>query len=240
MIVRVAIALAGLAWALPAEARGIDCAKASTRLEKTICADPKLLEADSELAALYTEALGQFKGAIAAYVRLDQSTWLSRFRQIGVPGADVAWCEIGDKACILGELKQRIQAFYSGMYRHGGVYLGPGGRKLLLFPEHGNGYALRVYDPARLPDAHIATLRDEAAAAMWDGPDFMVAMMGDGNGFGLPPLEKGVPDGCQLRLLPQALSIRVWQKGYCAGRDYAGAYRRDLAQTLQDYETDLH
>lgn len=233
MIVRIAIALVLLGWALPAEARGIDCAKASTRLEKTICSDPQLLEADGELAGLYAQALGEFKGAIAAYVRLDQATWLSRFRQIGVPGADAAWCEIGDRACILEELKRRIQAFYSGSYRYGGVYLGPGGRKLLLFPQHGNGYALRVFDPAHLPDAHIATLQDQDAG-MWDGPDFMVARMGDGNGLDLPPLETGVPDGCQLRMLPQALSIRVWQKGACGGRDYAGTYRRDLAQTLAD------
>ena len=58
MIVRIGIVLALAAWALPAGARGIDCAKASTRLEKTICADAKLLEADSELASLQAAALG--------------------------------------------------------------------------------------------------------------------------------------------------------------------------------------
>ena len=238
MIVRIGIAAVLAAWGLPLEARGIDCAKASTRLEKTICSDPKLLEADGELASLYAAALGEFKGAIAAYVRLDQATWLARFRQIGVPGEDAAWCEIADRACILDEMKRRHQTFYSGTYRNSGVYLGPGGSKLLLFPEHGNGYALRVYDPAHLPDAHVATLGEDRAA-MWDGPDFMVAKMGDGNGLDLPPLVKDVPDGCELRLLPQALSIRVWQKGHCGGRDYAGTYRRDLTQTLADYETSI-
>ena len=37
----------------PAQAAGIDCTKAKTVLEKAICADPKLLKLDQEMAALY-------------------------------------------------------------------------------------------------------------------------------------------------------------------------------------------
>lgn len=235
MIFRFATAFALTFWTLPAQARGIDCTKASTKLEKAICADPQLLERDGELAGLYAQALTEFKGAIAAYVRKDQAEWLARFRQIGVPGEDAAWCEIADKPCIREELQRRIQTFYSGTYRNSGVYLAADGRKLLLWPGTGNGYSLRVFDPRYLPDAHIATLQQDRAA-LWDGPDFMVARMGDGSGLDLPPLEKGVPDGCELRMAPAALSIRVWQKGHCGGRDYAGSYRRDLTQTLAAYE----
>jgi hypothetical protein len=238
MIARMAIALAVAAWTLPAEARGIDCAKAATRLEQTICSDPQLLERDAELAGLYAQALTEFKGAIAPYVRKDQATWLARFRLIGMAGEESAWCEIADKACIREELMRRIRTFYSGTYRNSGVYLAADGRKLLLSPGAGNGYTLRVFDPKHLPDAHIATLQDDRAA-MWDGPDFMVAKMGDGSGLELPRPEKDVPDGCELRTLPTALSIRVWQKGHCGGRDYAGTYRRDLDQTLADYELSI-
>lgn len=238
MLKQIGIVLTVLLWALPAEARGIDCTKATTRLEKTICADPQLRERDAELAGLYAQALTEFNGAIAPYVRKDQMAWLARFRQIGVPGEDAAWCKIADKACIREELMRRIQTFYSGTYRNSGVYLAPDGRKLLLFPAKGNGYTLRVFDPKHLPAAHIATLQDDRAA-LWDGPDFMVAKMGEGNGLELPPIEAGVKDGCELRLLPASLSIRVWQKGSCGRRDYAGTYRRDLSQILADYETSI-
>ena len=71
---------------------------------------------------------------------------------------------------------------------------------------------------------------------MWDGPGTMVARMGDGNG--LPG--KGAAGACVLRLTPAALSITVAQTGRCGGRNYAGSYRRDLAQTLADYEFELH
>jgi hypothetical protein len=111
-------------------------------------------------------------------------------------------------------MRSRVDDIESGTYAHSGVYMAADGRKLLLSPRRANGYALRIF---KLPDANVASL-DEASAAMWDGPD---------------------RDGCTLRLAPSPLSIRVWQKGTCGGRDYSGSYRRDLAQTLADYEFEL-
>jgi hypothetical protein len=167
-------------------------------------------------------------------VRRDQAAWLQSFRAIGVD--DNGGCTLDDKACIRQEMRSRVDDVESGTYAHSGVYLAADGRKLLLSPRRANGYALRIF---KLPDANVASL-DEASAAMWDGPDFMVAKMGDANGLPLPNPQGGPdPDGCTLRLAPSPLSIRLWQKGACGGHDYSGSYRRDLAQTLADYEFEL-
>lgn len=58
-----------------AQAAGIDCAKAKTAVEKTICADPKLREADAAVAEAFAEALAASPDAAA--VRADQRAWLS-------------------------------------------------------------------------------------------------------------------------------------------------------------------
>jgi uncharacterized protein YecT (DUF1311 family) len=233
-------ALLGLCALAPAaQARGIDCLKAATPLEKAICADPVMLDYDARIAAAYATALTVWKGAIAAYVRKDQAAWLGALRAIGTDD-DNGGCTLDDRPCLRAEMLARVETLESGTYVHGGVYLAPDGRKLLLIPRRANGYALRVFRPSALPDENIASL-DEPRAALWDGPDFLVAQMGDGNGLPLPnPLGGPDPDGCTLRIAPAPLSMRVWQTGSCGGKDYAGTYRRDLAQTLADYAFELY
>ena len=233
-----AAAVGGAFLAAPcAQARGIDCAKAATRLEKAICADPVLLEYDGRIAAAYARALESWKGAIASYVRRDQAAWLTLFRNTN---EEEGGCSIDDRDCLRQEMLVRVDAIESGAYASSGVYLAPDGRKLLIMPRTAHNYRLRVFKPASLPDQHVASL-DQDRAALWDGLDFMVAQMGDGNGLPLPNPQDGPdPDGCTLRLAPVALSVRVWQTGYCGGRDYAGVYKRDLTQTLADYELELH
>ncbi len=229
---RVALVIAALLTPATAQARGIDCKKAATALEKTICGDKEMLEADEAIAGLYARALTAWNGAIAAYVRRDQATWLSGFRRIGSKDADDIVCEIADKPCIRDELRRRVADLESGTYANSGVYIAADGRKLLLSPRAGNGYHLRVFDPKRLPN-HVTTL-DQSDAAMWDGPNAMVAKMGDANSLPLP-----AGDGCTLRMTPAALAMTVVQKGKCGGRNYAGSYARKLDQTLGDYEVSL-
>jgi hypothetical protein len=79
------------------------------------------------------------------------------------------------------------------------------------------------------------TSLEEERAALWGGPNAMVAKMGDANGA---PLAGA--GGCTLRLVPTPLAITVTQTGRCGGYGYAGSYRRDLAQTLADYQFELH
>lgn len=58
----------------PVRAGGIDCAKAKTAVEKTICADPKLLAADAAVAEAFAEAVAASPDPAA--VRAGQRAWL--------------------------------------------------------------------------------------------------------------------------------------------------------------------
>lgn len=59
----------------PARAGGIDCAKAKTAVEKTICADPRLLAADAAVAEAFAAAVAASPDPAA--VRAGQRDWLA-------------------------------------------------------------------------------------------------------------------------------------------------------------------
>lgn len=238
-----AVALCALAPSAQAKGteqdRGINCARAATKLEKLTCADPKLMEYDSRIGGAYARALGEWNGAIAAYVRADQKQWRKEFLTIEKPDGEIEPpCEIADTACIRDFLKVRTDDIESGAYRHSGVYLGPGGKKMLVYPGLANRFRLKLFDPADT-DHVIQTLNDDTdTAAMWDGPVTMIAKMGDASG--LPFAASGKGGDCRLRLATAPLAMTVTQTGKCGGVSYAGSYRRDLTQTTLDYELDLH
>ncbi|HEX5184102.1 MAG TPA: lysozyme inhibitor LprI family protein [Allosphingosinicella sp.] len=81
-----------------AKAASFDCGKASTLVERQICADPKLSAADVRLAGLYQRALAVTPRQ--ADVRLEQRRWLTERK----PGAYLA-AEYADRA---GELQGLI------------------------------------------------------------------------------------------------------------------------------------
>lgn len=60
-----------------------DCAKASSSVEKTICADPSLNALDEELAQQYQETLGNLTADEAAKARADQRNWLTERNACG-------------------------------------------------------------------------------------------------------------------------------------------------------------
>lgn len=216
-----------------AQARGIDCPRAVSPLEREICADPVMLDYDGRIAAAYGRALAVWGGAIAPYIRADQQQWLTAFRTIGLEAAIESDCVLTDRDCVRTELRRRAEDVESGAYVHSGVYRGPGGMKLLLHPGHANGYRVRVYDPARADKVNIVTADDDRAA-LWDGPRAMVSTMADANGVPLP-----AADGCTLRLTPEPLAIRVVQTGACQGVIFDGVYGRLLDETLRSYELEL-
>jgi uncharacterized protein YecT (DUF1311 family) len=216
------------------QARGIDCSKASTKLDMAICADSPAIDYDRRMAVAYDHALASWNGAIVRYVRLDQQQWLTAFRTIELEAAIDSDCVITDPACIRDELRKRVDDIESGAYIHSGVYRSVGGMKLLLQPGLANGYRVRIYDPSKVAKVNIVT-RDGERAALWDGPQFMLSIMGDANGLPFPP-----EDGCTLRMSTEALAIRVSQKGACGGHSFEGTYDRLLDETLRGYELELH
>jgi uncharacterized protein len=81
-----------------AKAQSFDCAKASTRVERIICDNPRLGELDSELAEAYQTALRDSPWASAnRRIRAEQKAWIARrdrcnnagLREAHVP--DASW-----------------------------------------------------------------------------------------------------------------------------------------------------
>ena len=62
-----------------AEAAGFDCAKAKSKIEKIICADPELSNLDEYLGRYFEGALESAKDA-AACVKADQKDWVKHVR----------------------------------------------------------------------------------------------------------------------------------------------------------------
>lgn len=62
--------------AAPAQAASFDCARASTAVEKAICANPDLSRSDEVLARAYATALGGLSDEAKAAVQAGQREWL--------------------------------------------------------------------------------------------------------------------------------------------------------------------
>ncbi|WP_395831141.1 lysozyme inhibitor LprI family protein [Elstera sp.] len=73
-------ALSGVAHAQTAPS--FDCSKASTEVEKTICASPDLAKADVALAAAYREALARAPEEAKPLLRGDQRGWIAHIGKI--------------------------------------------------------------------------------------------------------------------------------------------------------------
>ena len=74
------LALLVLAAPITAQAGSYDCAKASTRIEKTICDDPGLSNLDDRLAASYRTQRARLGSTGAAWVKASQANWLRWMR----------------------------------------------------------------------------------------------------------------------------------------------------------------
>ena len=94
---RASAVLAGALFCMAAGAASFDCAKASSHLEKAICASPTLSKLDSELADAY--GVAALTHADAESLKSDQRAWLRETRN-----------KCADEACLETVYKQRIVA----------------------------------------------------------------------------------------------------------------------------------
>lgn len=69
------IAFAVRAWAV--DGPSFDCAKATTEVEKTVCASPDLAQADQALAEAYRAVLARAPEDAKALLRADQRAWIA-------------------------------------------------------------------------------------------------------------------------------------------------------------------
>ena len=77
LIVLGLVALPFIFWAMAGQATSFDCAKASTAVEKMICADAELSSLDEKMATVYEKALQQNEKHAAA-IQQEQKQWMKK------------------------------------------------------------------------------------------------------------------------------------------------------------------
>lgn len=94
----ITLAFAAALWPAAASSQpSFDCKKASTLIERTICAKPELAKADREMATVYSALAGRLSGAAKEHLLKDQMAWLENRAKACTGGpAEVARC-VGDR-----------------------------------------------------------------------------------------------------------------------------------------------
>jgi len=77
-----------------AEQASFDCTKASTAIEKAICADPALAAADRKLAETYQAASAKLSDEGRSALRDEQRQWLKRLRLVCGEATPVGACVV--------------------------------------------------------------------------------------------------------------------------------------------------
>lgn len=115
-MIRFLIGLCLVLAGLPARAQtapSFDCAKASTEVEKTICASPDLAKADVALSDAYRAALARAPEEAKPLLRSDQRGWLAHLNKICqaryAPPKDIGNYKL---ECIASALKEQAE-FYT-------------------------------------------------------------------------------------------------------------------------------
>ena len=81
-------------------AASFDCTKASTAIEKMICADSRLSRFDDELARRYADALSRAARDDGARLRREQAAWL-KYRDA---------CDPADRSCVMARYRERLKS----------------------------------------------------------------------------------------------------------------------------------
>jgi uncharacterized protein len=92
-----------------ARAQGIDCAKAGSRIERAICADPELKRRDAAVAADFRDAVDATQGQIRQALIAQQRSWLRmRDRECHDGAVDCLLASYGTRLAALDALTARI------------------------------------------------------------------------------------------------------------------------------------
>jgi uncharacterized protein YecT (DUF1311 family) len=210
------LGLVPIAFALPAGAASFDCAKARTKVEKLICADPQLSRQDSELAAAYAEALKVWDGRIAAYVKMTQRGWVGS-RTLLPPGQDMGgvYCNDDDSrlSCLRDIHAERIAVLRSAGFRLSGVYVR--GQDFLAVKAASAG--LRAGFALADPNATGAATDEDRPVKVSSGQTAVTFPLTGEN-------------ACRLEAVFAADAVMLTQKGPCSGAKLGGRWVRDPAR----------
>ncbi len=98
-----------------AAAASFDCGKAKTALEKTVCADPKLSAADSEMARRYDKARSMLSDRGKAILRSGQREWLKVIKVLCVDHKRTE----GQTECVRRQYEDRLESLQTAAVRVG-------------------------------------------------------------------------------------------------------------------------
>ena len=224
---------------LASHAASFDCAKASAKVEKAICADKELSALDERMAAAYKKQLGAWQGGIAAYVRDDQREFNKMVRSAHEGETDDGLeCAKAYVPCIKKLLRERVAVLEGNTYAMGGVYQ-RGNAKMLLRADAGENYDVVLYQKS--PQVVRSTLKIESPGSFKAAPgatgftasDMLVSKMGEGM------TGDALKEPCEVRLRMSSLEAEVTQTGKC-GANFAGKYKRNLKDRVENYAFELH
>jgi uncharacterized protein YecT (DUF1311 family) len=201
-----------------AAAASFDCAKARTKVEKLICADPQLSRQDSEVAVAYGEALKAWDGKIAAYVKMTQRGWVGS-RTLLPPGQDMGgvYCNDDDSrlSCLRDIHAERIAVLKSPGFRLSGIYVRGQDVLAVKVASAGLSAGFALADPNTTGGA-----TDEAKPVRVAPGQTAVTF----------PLTGAGPDACRLDAVFTADAVVLSQKGPCSGAKLGGRWTRDQAR----------
>ena len=89
------------------ERPSFDCAKASTKVEQTICATPELAKADREVAKAYAALAAKLSGPAKEHLTNDQNRWTANRNK----GCDAAGDDIEDCLKVRYDMREAQLAF---------------------------------------------------------------------------------------------------------------------------------
>lgn len=158
----------GVIALMPQQAHAFDCKKASTEVEKAICADPALVKLDDRMSAAYAEAKAGFEAKDQKMLARSQKRWLTwREGCSSTEGETVA-------ACIERMTATRIRQFTGAPASGPGV----GGRIVPQFiiqdgteKQYDLDIAvLRFLDPRSKAEKRFNAIADDISKAAKIGP----------------------------------------------------------------------
>ncbi len=217
-----------------APAASFDCAKASAKVEKAICADQELSSLDERMAAAYKKQLTAWQGEIAAYVRNDQREFIKRMRTAHEGEIeDGLECAKAYVTCIRRMLSERVGVLESAAYRFSGVYARPG-YKLLLTARPDGEFDVLLFDKSK--NLIRSTLKEQGrngdlirpGASSIAASGELVSRLGEG------ATGDAVTENCEVRLQMSGKQAALMQSGKC-GTDFSGKYQRLMQDRVENY-----
>lgn len=212
--------------AVPAKAGGIDCAKARTATERSVCGDPELRKLDASVAADFADALAATQGATRQALLGQQRRWLSQ-RDHG--------CKGDDAACLRASYQARFDALEALTAR-----VSPGNPTLSDVTAVALLGSWKIGDDVvpgapdqRVPATELPAFLPKPGSMIIGQPGKLCSGNGECLPFGLDRQTLGMATGTEALHLPAATPYYV---AYLSGKSAYGLIPRGDGSLLAQFQ----